>query len=99
MQIQNPNDRDAIEKSVEAADENVLREVPGPTSGQAVDSGVAMNTPASIQVRERRISHGAGSRPVIEERRDASEQHRREPTRSEATGFGEGDSTGVQRLD
>jgi DNA helicase HerA-like ATPase len=99
MQIQNPNDQDAIKKSVEAAGEDVLRELPGLTPGQAVVSGDAMNTPALIQVRERRTSHGAGSRPVIKEWRDAYEQQQREPTRSEAADFGEGDSTGVQSLD
>ena len=99
MQIQNPNDQDAIKKSVEAAGEDVLRELPGLTPGQAVVSGDAMNTPALIQVRERRTSHGAGSRPVIKEWRDAYEQQQREPTRSEAADFGEGDSTGVQCLD
>ena len=99
MQIQNPNDQDAIKKSVEAAGEDVLRELPGLTPGQAVVSGDAMNTPALIQVRERRTSHGAGNRPVIEEWRDAYEQQQREPTRSEPADFGEGDSTGVQSLD
>lgn len=48
MQIQNPNDQDAIKKSVEAAGEDVLRELPGLTPGQAVVSGDAMNTPALI---------------------------------------------------
>ncbi len=99
MQIKNPNDQDAIKNSVEAAGEDVLRELPGLTPGQAVVSGDAMNTPALIQVRQRRTSHGAGSRPVIEEWRDAYDQQQREPTQSEAADFGEGDSTGVQSLD
>ncbi|UPV73948.1 ATP-binding protein [Halorussus limi] len=99
MQIKNPNDQDAIKNSVEAAGEDVLRELPGLTPGQAVVSGDAMNTPALIQVRQRRTSHGAGSRPVIEEWRDAYDQRQREPTQSEAADFGEGDSTGVQSLD
>lgn len=99
MQIQNPNDQDAIKRSVEAAGEDVLRELPGLTPGQAVVSGDAMNTPALIQVRHRRTSHGAGSRPVIEEWREAYDQQHREPGRSERADFGEGDSTGVQSLD
>jgi hypothetical protein len=99
MQIQNPNDQDAIKKSVEAAGEDVLRELPGLTPGQAVVSGDAMNTPALIQVRRRRTPHGAGSRDVIEEWREAHDQQQREPTRSESANFGEGDSTGVQSLD
>jgi hypothetical protein len=99
MQIQNPNDQDAIKKSVEAAGEDVLRELPGLTPGQAVVSGDAMNTPALIQVRRRRTPHGAGSRDVIEEWREAHDQQQREPTHSESADFGEGDSTGVQSLD
>ncbi|RRJ28723.1 ATP-binding protein [Halocatena pleomorpha] len=99
MQIQNPNDQDAIKKSIEAAGEDVLRELPGLTPGQAVVSGDAMNTPALIQVRGRRTQHGAGSLPVIEKWRDAYEQQQREPTHSEAADFGGGESTGVQSLD
>jgi len=99
MQIKNPNDQDAIKNSVEAAGEDVLRELPGLTPGQAVVSGDAMNTPALIQVRQRRTPHGAGSRPVIEEWREAYNERQREPTQSESADFGEGDSTGVQSLD
>ena len=99
MKIRNPNDQDAIKKSVEAAGEDVTRELPGLTPGQAIVSGDAMNTPALIQVRRRRTEHGAESRPVIEEWRDAYDQRQREPSRSEAADFGEGDSTGVQSLD
>ena len=99
MQIQNPNDQDAIKKSVEAAGEDVLRELPGLTPGQAVVSGDAMNTPALIQVRERETPHGAGSRPVIEDWHEAYDEQQREPTRSEGADFGQGDSTGVQELD
>lgn len=53
MQIHNPNGQDAIKKSVEAAGEDILRELPGLTPGQAVVSGDAMNTLALIQVRRR----------------------------------------------
>ncbi len=99
MKIRNPNDQDAIKTSVEAAGEDVLRELPGLTPGQAIVSGDAMNTPALIQVRRRRTEHGAESRPVIEEWAEAYDQQQREPTRSESADFGEGDSTGVQNLD
>ena len=99
MKIRNPNDQDAIKKSVEAAGEDVTRELPGLTPGQAIVSGDAMNTPALIQVRQRRTEHGAESRDVITEWRDAYDQRQREPTRSEEADFGEGESTGVQTLD
>jgi DNA helicase HerA-like ATPase len=99
MQIKNPNDQDAIKNSVEAAGEDVLRELPGLTPGQAVVSGDAMNTPALIQVRRRHTSHGAESQDVINAWREAYDQRQREPTHSESADFGEGDSTGVQSLD
>ncbi|AWB27577.1 ATP-binding protein [Halococcoides cellulosivorans] len=99
MQINNPADQDAIEQSVEAAGEDVLRELPGLTPGQAIVSGDAMNTPALIQVRERLTSHGASSREVIEEWREAYDRRREEPSRSELADFGGGESTGPQSLD
>ncbi len=99
MKIRNPNDQDAIRKSVEAAGEDVTRELPGLTPGQAIVSGDAMNTPALIQVRGRRTEHGAESRPVIEDWHEAYERKQREPSRSEAADFGGGESTGVQDLD
>jgi DNA helicase HerA-like ATPase len=99
MKIRNPKDQDAIRKSVEAAGEDVTRELPGLTPGQAIVSGDAMNTPALIQVRQRRTDHGAESRDVIENWRDAYDQQAREPSRSEAADFGGGDSTGMQELD
>lgn len=98
MQIKNPNDQDAIKNSVEAAGEDVLRELPGLTPGQAVVSGDAMNTPALIQVRRRTTQHGAESRDVVDEWNEAYDQRQREPTDSEPADFGEGDSTGVESL-
>nr|WP_283241362.1 ATP-binding protein [Haloterrigena sp. H1] len=99
MKIRNPNDQDAIKKSVEAAGEDVTRELPGLTPGQAIVSGDAMNTPALIQVRRRRTEHGAESRPIIEDWHEAYEKKQREPSHSEAADFGGGNSTGVQSLD
>jgi DNA helicase HerA-like ATPase len=99
MQITNPSDQDAIKSSVEAAGEDVLRELPGLTPGQAVVSGDSMNTPALIQVRPRITEHGADSRDVVDEWTSAYDQRQREPTQSEPADFGGGDSTGVQDLD
>lgn len=98
MQIKNPNDQNAVKNSVEAASEDGLRGLPGLTPGQAVVSSDGMNTPALILVRQRRTPHGAGSRPVIEEWREAYDEQQREPTQSESADFREGDSTGVQSL-
>lgn len=67
MQIQNPNDQQAIRQSVESAGEDVLDELPGLTPGQAVISGDAMNTPVLTRIRERHTRHGAESLAATEE--------------------------------
>lgn len=98
MQIQNPTDQDAIKNSVEAAGEDVLRELPGLTPGQAIVSGDAMNTPVLIQVRSRHTRHGADSIPATERWRTAHERSRQEPARSERADLGGGESSGEQDL-
>ena len=96
MQINNPNGQDVIKDSTEAAGENVLRELPGLTPRQAVVSDDAMNTPALIQVRRRRTSHGTESQDAINAWREAYDQRQREPTQSGSADFGEEGSTGIQ---
>jgi hypothetical protein len=98
MQIQNPTDQDAIKNSVEAAGEEVLRELPGLTPGQAVVSGDAMNTPVLIQVRERHTTHGAGSIPATSQWKQAHEQRNKQPSRTESADMGGGESTGEEDL-
>ena len=71
MQIQNPNDQQAIKQSVESAGEDVLDKLPGLTPGQAVVAGDAMNTPVLTRIRERHTSHGAESLDATEEWRDS----------------------------
>ncbi|MDZ5813398.1 ATP-binding protein, partial [Halorubrum sp. AD140] len=67
MQIQNPNDQQAIRTSVESAGEDVLDELPGLTPGQAVVAGDAMNTPVLLNVRKRHTEHGADSPEATKE--------------------------------
>lgn len=98
MKIQNPADQDAIKNSVEAAGEDVLRELPGLTPGQAVVSGDSMNTPVLIQVRKRHTAHGAGSIPSTEKWRTAHQQVQEQPTRSEGADMGGGESSGEEDL-
>ena len=98
MKIQNPTDQDAIKNSVEAAGEDVLRELPGLTPGQAVVSGDSMNTPVLIQVRRRHTQHGAGSIPATQEWRTAHQRRQEQSTRSEGADMGGGKSSGEQNL-
>lgn len=78
MQIQNPNDQDAIQQSIESAGEAVLQELPGLTPGQAVVAGDAVNTPVLCRVRERHTTHGAESPEATTEWRSAWEHRERD---------------------
>jgi len=58
MRIVNPVDQDTVAKSVEGAGRQLLAELPALTKGQAVISGVGVNTPIMCRVRERMTQHG-----------------------------------------
>ncbi|MDT5156620.1 MAG: hypothetical protein QOH51_977 [Acidobacteriota bacterium] len=58
MRIVNPVDQDTVAKSVEGAGRQLLAELPALTKGQAVISGVGVNTPVMCRVRERITKHG-----------------------------------------
>jgi DNA helicase HerA-like ATPase len=58
MRIVNPVDQDTVATSVEGAGRQLLDELPALTQGQAVISGVGVNTPVMCRVRERITKHG-----------------------------------------
>jgi DNA helicase HerA-like ATPase len=58
MRIVNPIDQDTVAKSVEGAGRQLLNELPALTKGQAVISGVGVNTPVMCRVRSRITRHG-----------------------------------------
>ncbi|HYP54115.1 MAG TPA: ATP-binding protein [Pyrinomonadaceae bacterium] len=58
MRIVNPIDQDTVARSVEGAGRQLLAELPALTKGQAVISGVGVNTPVMCRVRERLTRHG-----------------------------------------
>ncbi|MDQ3651939.1 MAG: ATP-binding protein, partial [Acidobacteriota bacterium] len=58
MRIVNPIDQDTVAKSVEGAGRQMLAELPALTKGQAVISGVGVNTPVMCRIRERITRHG-----------------------------------------
>src|SRR3712207_9433410 len=70
MRIVNPIDQDTVAKSVEGAGRQLLAELPALTKGQAVISGVGVNTPVMCRIRPRLTRHG-GERS--EERRVGKE--------------------------
>jgi hypothetical protein len=58
MRIVNPIDQDTVAKSVESAGRRLLDELPALTKGQAIISGVGVNTPVMCRIRERITRHG-----------------------------------------
>jgi DNA helicase HerA-like ATPase len=58
MRIVNPIDQDTVAKTVEGAGRAMLAELPALTKGQAVISGVSVNTPVMCRIRPRVTTHG-----------------------------------------
>jgi uncharacterized protein len=58
MRIVNPIDQQTVAQSVEGAGRAMLAELPALTKGQAVISGVGINTPVMCRIRERLTKHG-----------------------------------------
>lgn len=58
MRIVNPIDQQTVAQSVEGAGRAMLAELPALTKGQAVISGVGINTPVMCRIRPRLTRHG-----------------------------------------
>lgn len=58
MRIVNPIDQQTVAQSVEGAGRAMLAELPALTKGQAVISGVGINTPVMCRIRPRITQHG-----------------------------------------
>lgn len=67
MKIINPVDQSQIASSIESMSREVLDELPALARGEAVISGVAVNTPVLVKIRERITAHGGISRDAPEE--------------------------------
>ncbi|HEX7177460.1 MAG TPA: ATP-binding protein [Pyrinomonadaceae bacterium] len=81
MRIVNPVDQDTVAKSVEGAGRQLIAELPALTKGQAVISGVGVNTPVMCRVRERLTRHGGETFDAPDEwarYHSKAEQQRRE---------------------
>ncbi len=60
MRIINPADQQQIAQSIESASRDLISELPSLAKGQAVISGVAINTPALVKIRRRHTSDTIG---------------------------------------
>ena len=58
MRIVNPIDQQTVAQSVEGAGRAMLAELPALTKGQAIISGVGINTPVMCRIRPRITKHG-----------------------------------------
>lgn len=58
MRIVNPIDQQTVAQSIEGAGRGQLNELPALTKGQAVISGVGVNTPVMCRIRRRLTVHG-----------------------------------------
>ncbi len=58
MRIVNPIDQQTVAQTVEGAGRAMLAELPALTKGQAVISGVGINTPVMCRIRPRLTKHG-----------------------------------------
>ncbi len=60
MRIINPTDQQQIAQSIESASRDLISELPSLAKGQAIISGVAINTPALVRIRKRLTSDTKG---------------------------------------
>ncbi len=58
MRIVNPIDQQTVAQSVEGAGRTMIAELPALTKGQAIISGVGINTPLLCRIRPRLTQHG-----------------------------------------
>ncbi len=56
MRIINPGDQQQIAQSIETASRDLISELPSLAKGQAIISGVAINTPTMVRIRKRLTS-------------------------------------------
>ncbi|HHI30084.1 MAG TPA: ATP-binding protein [Candidatus Methanoperedenaceae archaeon] len=61
MRIINPSDQKQIGESIESVSRDLLDELPALARGQAITSGVAINTPIIVEIRERRTTQIRGT--------------------------------------
>ncbi|NLX44097.1 MAG: ATP-binding protein, partial [Chloroflexi bacterium] len=59
MRIVNPVDQARVAESIESVGRDLLAELPALSKGQVIVAGASVNTPVTVQVRQRLTRHGA----------------------------------------
>jgi DNA helicase HerA-like ATPase len=67
MRIINPVDKSQVSACLESMSKDILDELPALGKGEAIISGVAINTPTLVKIRPRLTQHGGISRDAPEE--------------------------------
>lgn len=58
MRVTNPADQQQIRQSVESVSEDIVNSLPALSTGEAIVSGAALNTPVTTEIRKRYTRHG-----------------------------------------
>ncbi|KCZ71921.1 putative ATPase [Candidatus Methanoperedens nitroreducens] len=87
MRIINPGDQQQIAQSIETASRDLISELPSLAKGQAIISGVAINTPTLVRIRKRLTSDIKGrskDAPMIwQAQRKYEEKHQAQEVRAD----------------
>ncbi|MCX9010022.1 MAG: ATP-binding protein [Candidatus Methanoperedens sp.] len=87
MRIINPADQQQIAQSIETASRDLISELPSLAKGQAIISGVAVNTPALVRIRRRLTSDAKGrskDAPALwKAQREYEEKHEKPDVRAD----------------
>jgi hypothetical protein len=87
MRIINPTDQQQIAQSIESASRELISELPSLAKGQAVISGVAINTPTLVRIRKRLTSDLKGrskDAPALwKSQREYEEKHEKPAVRAD----------------
>ena len=66
MKIMNPSDQEYIRQSVETVTEDIVRDLPALSRGEAIIVGSAINLPVATKIRARKTKIGGGDINFIE---------------------------------
>jgi DNA helicase HerA-like ATPase len=65
MKMVNPADQEYIRQSVETVTEDIVRDLPSLSRGEAIISGNAINMPVPVRIRERETQVGGGDIDIV----------------------------------
>jgi DNA helicase HerA-like ATPase len=66
MKIVNPSDQEYIRQSVESITEDIVKDLPGLSRGEAIVAGNAIKIPALVKIRERETPVGGSDLDIVE---------------------------------